>query len=134
MVNAYRDKGYQLIFLTARPYWVTKDGRDWLALQNIGPWHYHSNPYSAGPVPPDIQRFKGDYVRYLREVVGLNIVRAYGNATTDIGAYDDAGLAKAETYIIGTHAGVGATQPIRGDYGAHLGAVVTPTPEASCRR
>lgn len=134
MVQAYRDKGYQLIFLSARPYWVTRDGREWLGIQNIVPWHYHSNPYSAGPVPPDIQRFKGDYIRHLREVVGLNIVRAYGNATTDIGAYEDAGLPKAETYIIGTHAGVGGTNPIRGDYGAHYSAVVAPTPQARCRR
>jgi phosphatidate phosphatase PAH1 len=134
VVNTYRQKGYQVIFLTARPYWVTKDGREWLAIKNIGQWHYHSNPYGGGPIPPDTQQFKTDYVRYLRNTVGLNIIRAYGNATTDIAAYADGGIAKANTYIIGPNAGASGTQPINGEYGAHHAFVVTPTPLASCRR
>jgi len=133
-VNAYRQKGYQVIFLTARPYWVTKDGREWLGIKNIGQWHYHSNPYGGGPIPPNTQQFKTDYVRYLRNTVGLNIIRAYGNATTDIAAYADGGIPKANTYIIGTNAGASGTQPIHGEYGSHYSFVVTPTPVASCRR
>ncbi|WP_243493837.1 lipin/Ned1/Smp2 family protein [Massilia violaceinigra] len=134
VVNAYREKGYQVIFLTARPYWVTKDGLEWLDIQKVGRWHYHSNPYGGGPIPPDTQKFKTDYVRHLRDVVGLNIVRAYGNATTDIAAYADGGIAKANTYIIGPNAGASGTQPIHGEYGSHLSFVVTPTPVASCKR
>ena len=134
VVNTYRQKGYQIIYLTARPYWVTKDGREWLNIQRIGPWHYHSNPYSAGPIPPNTQQFKTDYVRYLRNVVGLNIIRAYGNATTDIGAYADAGIPKANTYIIGPNAGASGTQAINGEYGGHHAFVVTPTPVAACKR
>ena len=134
VVNTYRQKGYQIIYLTARPYWVTKDGREWLNIQGIGPWHYHSNPYGDGPIPPNTQQFKADYVRYLRNTVGLNIIRAYGNATTDIGAYADAGLPKANTYIIGPNAGKDGTQAIHGEYGAHHAFVVTPTPVASCLR
>jgi phosphatidate phosphatase PAH1 len=134
VVNAYRQKGYQVIYLTARPYWVTKDGREWLNIKNIGPFHYHSNPYGDGPIPPNTQQFKTDYVRYLRDKVGLNIVRAYGNATTDIAAYADGGIPKSNTYIIGPNAGASGTQPIHGEYGAHYSFVVAPTPEASCRR
>ncbi|NHZ33797.1 lipin/Ned1/Smp2 family protein [Massilia rubra] len=133
MVNAWRDKGYQLIFLSARPYWVTRDGRAWLGVQGIAPWHYHSNPYSGGPVPPDTQKFKGDYVRHLRDAVGLNLVRVYGNALTDIGAYADAGMAKADTYIIGPHAGVAGTRPVHGEYGEHYRLLVEPAPLARCR-
>lgn len=134
VVNAYRQKGYQVIFLTARPYWVTKDGLEWLNIQKVGQWHYHSNPYSSGPIPPNTQQFKTDYVRYLRNVVGLNIVRAYGNATTDIAAYAEGGIAKANTYIIGPNAGASGTQPIHGEYGSHHAFVVTPTADAACRR
>ncbi len=133
VVNAYRQKGYQVIFLTGRPYWVTKDGLEWLKIQNMGQWHYHSNPYGDGPIPPNTQQFKTDYVRYLRNTVGLNIVRAYGNATTDIAAYADGGIPKAQTYIIGPNAGASGTQPIQGDYTAHYSFVVEPTPVASCR-
>jgi len=134
VVNAYRQKGYQVIFLTARPYWVTKDGLEWLKIKGMGQWHYHSNPYGDGPIPPNTQQFKTDYVRYLRNTVGMNIVRAYGNATTDIAAYADGGIAKASTYIIGANAGASGTQPIHGDYLSHYSFVVAQTPEASCRR
>ncbi|WP_137938591.1 HAD family acid phosphatase [Chitinivorax sp. B] len=132
-VNAYKQKGYQIIYLTARPYWVTKDGREWLQIKGINQWHYHSNPYGDGPIPPNTQQFKTDYVRYLKETVGLNIIRAYGNATTDIAAYADGGLPKANTYIIGPNAGKSGTQAIQGDYTQHFVSVVKPTPRANCR-
>lgn len=35
---------------------------------------------------------------------------AYGNATTDITAYADAGIPKAATYIIGSNGGKDGTQ------------------------
>lgn len=66
-------------------------------------------------------------------MVGLNIIRAYGNATTDIAAYAAGGIAKANTYIIGPNAGASGTQPIHGEYGSHHAFVVTPMPQASCR-
>lgn len=132
VVRAYRDKGYQLVFLTARPYWVTKDARQWFGTQGLPEWHYRANSYGDGPIPPDTQAHKTNYVKYLRETVGLNIVRAYGNAPTDIAAYADGGIAKAETYIIGEHAGESGTQPLYGDYSYHFSTVVAATPNASC--
>lgn len=131
-VRAYRDKGYQLVFLTARPYWVTRDAREWFDHQNLPRWHYRSNPYGDGPIPPDTQAHKTNYIKYLRQDVGLNIVRAYGNATTDIAAYADAGLPKSETWIIGEHAGASGTQALNGDYSYHFSTVVANTPNAAC--
>ncbi len=129
-VRAYRDKGYQLVFLTARPYWVTKDGREWFVTQNLPQWHYRSNPYGDGPIPPNTVAHKQGYIQYLREHVGLDIVRAYGNASTDIEAYAGAGLPKAETWIIGKNAGNNGTQAISGDYSYHFSTVVQNTPAA----
>lgn len=131
-VQAYRDKGYQLVFLTARPYWVTKDARQWFDYQGLPQWHYRSNPYGDGPIPPDTQAHKTAYVKYLREQVGLNIVRAYGNASTDIAAYADGGIPKAETWIIGEYAGTSGTQSVGGDYSYHYSTVVAATPPANC--
>lgn len=132
-VRAYQAKGYQILYLTARPYWVTRDARQWFPWTQLLPWHYHSNPYGDGPIPPNTQQFKTDYVKYLREQVGLNIVRAYGNATTDIAAYADGGLPKAETWIIGENAGRDGTQNVGPDYSYHYFTVVNNTPQASCR-
>ena len=130
-VNAYKAKGYQIIYLTARPYWVAKDARAWFASQGLLGWHYRRNPYGDGPIPPDTQAHKTNYVKYLRNTVGLDIIRAYGNATTDIAAYADGGISKAETWIIGENAGKDGTQPIYGDYTYHYSTVVTATPQSS---
>jgi phosphatidate phosphatase PAH1 len=134
VVRAYQQKGYQIIYLTARPYWVTRDAREWFGRQQLLGWHYRSNPYGDGPIPPNTEQHKTDYVRYLRETVGLKIVRAYGNATTDIAAYAKGGIAKADTWIIGEHAGKDGTQAIRGDYAYHYSTVVAATAPASCQR
>ena len=132
-VNAYKAKGYQIIYLTARPYWVAKDAREWFSRQGLLGWHYRSNPYGDGPIPPNTQQHKTDYVKYLRNTVGLNIIRAYGNATTDIAAYADGGIPKADTWIIGENAGASGTQAITGDYTYHYSTVVVNTPtSASC--
>ncbi|HRH90951.1 MAG TPA: HAD family acid phosphatase [Agitococcus sp.] len=131
MINAYKNKGYQIIFLTARPYWVAKNAREWATKMGIPAWHYRSNPYGDGPIPPNTQEHKTNYVKYLKNTVGLNIIRAYGNATTDIAAYADGGLPKAETYIIGTNAGKENTQPIYNDYTYHYSTVVVNTPQSS---
>lgn len=133
-VKAYKAKGYQIIYLTARPYWVAKDAREWFDRQGLLAWHYRSNPYGDGPIPPNTQQHKTDYVKYLRNTVGLNIIRAYGNATTDIAAYADGGIPKADTWIIGENAGVDGTQAITGDYTYHYSTVVVNTPQsASCQ-
>lgn len=132
-VNAYKARGYQVIYLTARPYWVAKDAREWFALKGLLPWHYRSNPYGDGPIPPDTQAHKTNYVKYLRNTVGIDIIRAYGNATTDIAAYADGGIPKADTWIIGENAGKDGTQPIYGDYTYHYSTVVAATPQSpSC--
>lgn len=133
-VLAYRDKGYRIIYLTARPYWVTRDGRDWLTAQGLPAWHYRTKMYGGFPTRRGTVAHKADYIRYLREEVGLNIVRAYGNAATDITAYAEAGLPPQETWIIGEHAGKEGTQALAGDYQQHLREVVAPTAQASCRQ
>lgn len=133
-VRAYQDKGYQILYLTARPYWVTRDGREWFGKQNLPAWHYRSNPYGDGPIPPNTVEHKASYVRYLRDTVGLNIIRAYGNATTDIEAYAAGGMPKADTWIIGEHAGKEGTQALSADYALHYSTVVNDTPLAACKR
>ncbi|TGL64589.1 lipin/Ned1/Smp2 family protein [Leptospira sarikeiensis] len=129
-VNAYRNKGYQIVYLTGRPYWNTKDTREWFPLKGMKSWHYHPHSDALGA---NVQGYKTDYISYLRNTVGLDIIRAYGNATTDIGAYAAGGIPKADTWIIGEHAGKEGTQAITGNYSLHYNTVVASTPQsASC--
>jgi phosphatidate phosphatase PAH1 len=132
VVNSYAAMGYQIIYLTGRPYWVAKDTREWIDYRGLLDGHLHTNPYGDGPIPPDTEQYKIDYLSYLLDDVGLDIVRVYGNATTDISAYAAVGLPKAETYIIGEHAGLEGTVPIWNDYLQHLLTVVASTPDAGC--
>lgn len=119
MVQTYVDKGYQVVFLSARPYWVGKSTRKWFDNYDIVPWHTRLNPNSDNLLNLQTEKYKTDYIRYLKNTLGLNIVRAYGNATTDISAYNAAGIPKSDTYIIGKYAGRDGTQAITGSYESH---------------
>lgn len=127
-VNAYRNKGYQVVYLTGRPYWNTKDTREWFPSKGMKSWHYHPHTDYLGA---NVQGYKTDYINYLRNTVGLDIIRAYGNATTDIGAYAAGGIPKSDTWIIGEHAGKEGTQSITGNYSLHYNTVVASTPQSS---
>jgi phosphatidate phosphatase PAH1 len=50
-------------------------------------------------------------------------VAAYGNARTDIEAYEDVGIPKEKTFIIGPYAGEKGTTPIGEDYRSHVDTV-----------
>jgi hypothetical protein len=132
VVQAYVDRGYQVVFLSARPYWVAKSTRKWFDNYGIVPWHTRLNPNSDNLLNLQTEQYKTDYIRYLKNTLGLNIVRAYGNATTDINAYNAAGIPKSQTYIIGSNAGNSGTQPITGNYESHYYQVVLNSPYASC--
>ncbi|ROR97904.1 putative acid phosphatase of HAD superfamily subfamily IIIB [Sinobacterium caligoides] len=127
VVNEYINKGYQIVYLTGRSYWITEASRSWFDNQGLLPWHYHSKPGSI-----DTEQYKTDYLNYLINDVGLNIVRAYGNASTDIAAYESAGIDKAQTFIIGSNAGGRGTQAIKGDYSKHYADIVLNTPAVNC--
>jgi phosphatidate phosphatase PAH1 len=70
-----------------------------------------------------VQRFKGGWLNEMKERVQVSWVAAYGNASTDISAYADAGIPKERTFIIGPHAGEGGTVAIQGSYENHLSTV-----------
>ncbi len=128
----YVVKGYQIIYLTGRQYWMAKTTRQWFNSKGLFQWHLRTDSNAENPLSPETQAYKTDYIRYLLNDVKLDIVRAYGNADTDVAAYADAGLPKSETYIIGPEAGNEGTQPIDGDYSYHYSTVVTDTPVSGC--
>lgn len=132
MVWEYINKGYQVVYLTGRQYWMAKATRDWFHKKGLFSWHLRTDSNAENPVAPQTQAYKTAYIRHLKQNVGLNIVRAYGNAETDIWAYAAGGIPKADTFIIGEHAGKEGTQPIHGDYGYHFSTVVATTPDSGC--
>ncbi len=134
-VQAYIDKGYRVIFLTGRPYWIARDTREWFTkVIDLPQWQLRTDDFGGSPLALDVETYKREYLSYLQDILNLNIVRAYGNASTDIAAYIDSGIDKSNIWIIGENAGANGTNAINGDYSAHLLSVVNPTPEAQCRQ
>ncbi|MEM9103053.1 MAG: haloacid dehalogenase [Pseudomonadota bacterium] len=133
VVQAYQNKNYQVVFLTGRPYWVANDTRDWLESLGLLRWHLRTNPSGDGLLALDTENYKAEYIDYLINDAKLDIVRAYGNADTDISAYNRGGIPVDETYIIGSEAGNGGTNPIYDNYVEHYYSVVLDTPEVDCQ-
>lgn len=133
-VQAYIDKGYRVVFVTGRPYWIARDTREWFTkIIDLPQWHVRTNDDSDNLLDLNTLRYKREYIQSLIDK-GLNIVRAYGNADTDITAYEEAGIAKSDTWIIGDNAGQRGTQAIEGDYSGHFFSVVDSFQEARCRQ
>lgn len=132
LVNSYIDLGYHPVFLTARVYWYAKGSREWLANYLGVPKLTLRTSLSNEASLFETVRYKANALREFQNA-GLDIVRVYGNADTDIQAYEEAGIAKSETFIIGDQAGSQGTQPIyEGHYYNHLDTVVAQTPFSNC--
>jgi hypothetical protein len=126
VVRAYVDAGWEVLYLTGRPYWLDRITREWLDHERfpLGTLHLTRTLSESWPSNGGV----GDYKRaWLEGILAQHdIFRAYGNATTDIYAYRQAGIDLAETFIIGEHAGAEGTQPVS-SYPEHRDAVLLPT-------
>jgi hypothetical protein len=129
MMRAWAQKGYTIVYLTARPHAFRTETRVWL----------EDLDYPVGPVisanslvfDESARQYKRAWVNRIRNDFGWDVVAAYGNATSDIDAYEDAGIPKNITFIVGEHAGVADTVAIEyNDFSAHLTDFVAGQPDA----
>ncbi len=129
LTQAWAAKGYQLIYLTARPHMFRTETRQWLI----------DHGYADGPIITAPQLVFGDsarmykraWVNRVKNELNWDVVAAYGNATSDIDAYEDAGIDKSATFIIGENAGVAGTSAIdNDDYTSHISDYVNNQPDA----
>ncbi len=118
VVDLYKQKGYQIIYLTARPYWVARDTREWLSDKGY-PTSITRFSTTNGTIT-DPLAYKTEFLQYMINDLDLDLIRVYGNAGTDIQAYEAAGIPKENTYIIGDEAGNEGTQPLYDSYDDHF--------------
>lgn len=127
--QAWAAKGYQMVYLTARPHMFRTETRRWLVDHG-----YADGPIITAPmlVSGDAARtYKRDWVNRLQNDLGWVVVAAYGNAQSDIDAYGDAGIDKGVTFIVGDNAGVDGTTAIANDdYTTHIADYVMNQPDA----
>lgn len=120
-MQTWAEKGYRIVYLTGRPQIISRYSRTWLAGHGLPPGPLKLTDQATEVIPTDsgVRVFKADFANELKARVGVEFVAAYGNATTDIGAYADAGIPKESTFIIGAHAGEEGTAPLT-SYTDHL--------------
>ncbi len=99
-----------VVYLTGRPPWMGRPTRAWLAHHHFPEGVVLWMPFMRDVLPT--QKHVGDaklaQLKALQKS-GLAFIRAYGNATTDIHAYQAAGIPKSQTFIMGRHGGEGGT-------------------------
>lgn len=133
LVNHYVAKGYHPIFLTGRTYWYAKGARNWLSSYlNVPDFTLRTTKNNETGLF-NVAEYKASEISNFK-AQGIEIFRAYGNASTDIEAYEAAGIPKSDTYIVGKNAGASGTQSIsNGNYWDHLNEIAYPnTPHSGC--
>ena len=101
-----------VVYLTGRPPWLGRPTREWLAFHHFPEGVVLWLPRTRDIVPTQkhVGEAKLAQLKSLQNT-GLAFLCAYGNAPTDIGAYEGAGIPKAQTIIMGKHGGEGGTRP-----------------------
>ena len=124
LTQAWAMKGYPVIYLTNRPHPVRVESRTWLAGHMFAPGAVIT---SNGTSTADV--YKTAWLERMVQTFHWTVVAAYGNAATDITAYANAGIPKADTFIVGPLAGSDSTQPIDNmDFAQHIQQFVAAQP------
>lgn len=142
MITAYADLGYRIMYLTARAESLMAVNTGETARELTERWlleHEFPNDPETTIVVLSPNLVVGDSAREYKAAVlmeqqaaGWRFDYAYGNATSDIGAYADAGIPLEVTFIIGPEAGTDGTVAIEGEGWVDHTAAHLPTVPAVC--
>ena len=102
VMTEYANKGYYLIYLTARPNGFRAITREWLVNQG-----YPSGAMITASTfvhGDSAAKYKADFIQSIVDM-GWKVVVAHGNAESDIQAYQKAGIPNDRIFIIGPNGG-----------------------------
>jgi hypothetical protein len=89
VLHAYVSKNYRLIYLTARPEFLTKGTEKWFRDKGFPDGVFHLSQSNFGETGNAAISYKGDYLAGLKSNQGVIFDWAYGNKDTDLAAYKD---------------------------------------------
>jgi hypothetical protein len=124
-------KGYEQLYLTARPFGGRMLSRAWLRDDDFPFAYMQTAPNFVFGDPA--AKYKGDFVNDV-EAKGFSIDYAYGNAESDFNGYIEAGVPLDVQFSIleaGAIAYRGTTPIANDDYNPHIDNYVTGRPDAS---
>ncbi len=119
MIMKWSSKGYRVVFLSARPDNFRDASRVWLRDKgiNFGPIITAKN-FVTGAAAVD---YKTKALQTVVNDYGWQIVAAYGNEASDVQAYANVNVPKAQTFTVENANGIEGTSGIAGDdYGPHI--------------
>ncbi len=107
VTRRYAKAGFEIVYLTGRPYLIEQHSKDWLRDKGFAPGIVRTTSSVVDTTPTSwfVQQYKIEALEEFSQVYRLDFRAAYGNAKTDICAYAEAGLEIDTTFIIGPHAG-----------------------------
>ncbi|GEM_PF-2962570 len=130
VLHSLAKSGFEIVYLTARPYWLSRSSRRWLQTKGFPVGMVYTYPGALPPIGSATSDAKRDRLLELK-AQGAEFLYAFGNAETDISAYAQAGIPATSTYIIGPNAGQGGTIALA-KYGDLFGTLV-PAPDMPYR-
>lgn len=126
LVQAWAAKGYPVIYLTARLHLYRAETRAWFDARALPNGPLITEAEGDGKTPDG---YKTLWLQRMIQGLGWQVVAAYGNEDTDITAYENAGIDKLRTFIVGSLAGSRGTMPINGmDFTQHIATFVAAQP------
>ena len=124
LTQTHAAKHHVMVYITGRPTWTAIATRGWLADQGFAPGPLHLTTTAGESLPSNTG--VGDYKKaWLMSLTAKGYVLdlAYGNATTDIYAYEGAGIADDRQWIIGTNGGMNGTHAVADSWATRVGEV-----------
>ncbi len=129
LMNAWTGKGYLAVYLTARPHYYRELSLNWLDAHGfpLG-LMITSETLTSGD---STTAYKAGELAHASGDLQWQTVAAYGNASTDIAAYEQEGIPKDETFIFGPLGGNAGTVAIPDTgYARHIADYVASRPDA----
>jgi phosphatidate phosphatase PAH1 len=121
VTQAWYEAGNEIVYLSGRHYALTDMSRQWLAGKDMAPGTLLVGQSISEIMPNNegVGMFKLQHLNAMKRN-GFVINAAYGNAMTDVFSYEQAGMAKSATYIVGEYGGSGGTVNLGNDFLRHL--------------
>jgi hypothetical protein len=110
LLGEYRDRGYRIFYLTARPEWLHAHTHEWLALRGYPAGNVQTTLSGTGALGAAAEDFKTDALATLLGRFPNAIEVALGNTDTDAGAYAASGIDPEDAYLLGFDPGTQGTR------------------------
>lgn len=101
LMSQFVEQGYHVFYLTARPEWMMALTRQWLALRGFPFGVLHTTLSKSGALGTEAALYKAQELAWLREHTGLLPAFGFGNKSSDVRAYESAGIPPSRCFYFG---------------------------------